>query len=1700
MLEERVQWILEAELLRTRKQATADKPLAVSSGVISRNLLSLSKMLGPQTMGKFRALIAGARGVLGLASARALAMQKAFREGTLDMENHDAFLDKLTGRNHQADYEASAQAQGVEILGESDPFSLGRLDRPLFSASNVHDLRHDKTAWLDDGADPEQAKEIVSKYYKTAAFAGIPRDAVLLPMPSTSGRNVLPDAFAERLSKDFGNPVEKRAVGFATAKGEAKNKRTFFDKEADPVEFVPDETVIADLQGKKVFIVEDVHNTGESWIAFARMLKANGIEVSGIAALVSTEQRITTPRDIERLSEKVAAHLDKGIDEVLPAMQSLFNGTFKQLFNKAEADITRSGDKAAKLLEIAASGRRSGAYSNPLGSGQEGQGGILGDGGLDQGTFQFSLGRYSTFNLRTEAPTRYVKSSTGVLYPDGHEIRTNAQAPDPSTSEGLWNRLLDDGGRTRLPSGREAVATVAGNGIIDQISRSAESADRRTPFWEWLRGTLNSQDFKGIDPVEVLDALADHMALAPSVSETSNPDNQLHYLPLNDAGALLVADNASGEFSFGKLPTTDEVNEAQAFHEETPDQFPVFSLGSSRMLENLNSNAITRIQSPAVRHEAMAKLSRKLEDLRLSAERLELMAGVKRLKKSIRTEAKRIEETRLNELMVKIHDDFQSVLTDEDLVRIKAQPGHELLAVTKKDGTLDHLHGRLMSLAAAVKKHPDLFQLHRPGDYDGADGVSRTVFGGNLMPDQAAEELFAAHLISEPTPDALWALLLKEQASVAGMKEQAQKAKDRMREARQTAKQEANDWLASQVDHQEANFSDKQEILRTLSVLDGILSIVPAEIRGRVGGYTQLAQLGSNETRLVFLQDKLGRVDKEIERWLKSQYDKEFRALLDKARPAVMEPGEKPKGKISATLHDLFKAVEASMRWSAAEVEAHAVSLESMAASGDYTPEEENHMTLEANLVRLAGDWGNASAAQREMALREATSVYNAGYFARQREISAKREETKKRRASLKKATGKAGTEKGRKAMEEYSNTRMGATKNFFLSLLGWEQIVGHAFGDTTDEAIRLVDLEREAANRKADALHQTWTGIEELFIQLAGGRGRFEKSLAQASLKGQQIRDRLSGRKQDVDKDGNPVPRTKGILGTNGVYYSEMEAIAATLIWMQEDGQRHMLGHQDENGNYNGEWHYDQDFVDALEDGLSEEGKAVRLHLMEHYAGEYDRLNPIYKELNGINLPRHKFYSPLTVVPVRSNNGNDDIDPVTGAAMTGSGFTPGSLKTRGESIAQPDFRDALATFERHVMQMEHWMAYAKVSSEANQVLNNRDLKQAVEEKAGTETVKLLGDWVTLFAAGGTRDAAAHLTSTQMVSQALNRAAAAALVGRASVLAVQSVQLGAALNAMPVGSYVNRLAKLTTGNLGWGDALGTDYIQRRLKDMPPLVRQALAGLKSGTPSQLKHQAARIGSLIGGADALFTAGTYAMIYDYNLKVIAKAQGLTGQEAIDFAHGEAERQTERVAQPTRTGTRSYFENVSSSPAMKLAWAFASEPRQKIAMWGYNLSRKDLSVQQKARTTFVVFGVGGVLVNILRAAVRDMRDGGDDDEIFDERNWNLTLLALQSLASPLQGIPFVGDALQAIGAKTLGEYVPEGNLFSAPGKAADALTKIHGHYEAGETARVLRDVEDILTALSLGSDSATAATNLMHMIRDIYGIAGNTANLLK
>ena len=856
--------------------------------------------------------------------------------------------------------------------------------------------------------------------------------------------------------------------------------------------------------------------------------------------------------------------------------------------------------------------------------------------------------------------------------------------------------------------------------------------------------------------------------------------------------------------------------------------------------------------------------------------------------------------------------------------------------------------------------------------------------------------------------------------------------------------------------------AQRRDMLRFLQALDTILMPFPAEVRGKVGGFVKLASLVTNRQMETYLKKRVEKLDKVLETYMRNEYTDAMKRLLKRAEVKKGGAGEKPAGTLGADVQHLLDQVKAAMNWNADEVLAHNAGLQAKVDKGELTAEQEALAMREMELVQMAGDWSNADATTRAAAVKAATETFEGGYLEWKGKLIAKREHRAAIRENLKVDTGKAGTKAERDERAEKDMGWLGKSKDYFLSLSSFSEVLQYTFGKNSKTAIELIDAEREAAYAYEDGRDALAKAVEQHFTVLAKG----------SALGGEKLRFRLSEKSMEV----------------GGVKLSEMEAMQAILLWNQEDGKRHMTGMLDENGLPAGPWHYDQAWVDEVTSKLSAEGRATLAFIQKNYAAEWETLNPLYRERHGVNMPRHDNYAPITVTPVQTKGG-EMVDPVSGQSVAGSILTPGSLRTRSRSaIAEPDFRDALQTLIAHNAQMEHWKAYYDFAVDAQAIFGNRELSNTVKAAAGNQGVVTIRKFVDYFAQGGSRDAGAALAANKILSTITGRAARMALVGRAGTLMIQATQLGAAIAEIPTGSYIVRLGKLMTGNLQWRDAIKSDFIQRRIKQMPPIVRQAMAGLDTENPNAIKHAVAKLGNLISGADGLFTAGTYAILLDYH-RVQAKKLGFSGPEVEEYAHKEAIRGTERVAQPTRPGTRSLFENTSTSPMARLGWAFASEARQKIALaaWAGQSAKADPA--RAARVAFLTWVVGGFMAQVIRNAWRDAKDD-DDDEWLDDRNWSLQQMIAATIAGPLQGIPGLGEAMQSIVAQMTGTYDPGGNLLSSLGRSVPAVKRLAtGDFLEGDepVEEIMKDVEAVLTAMGMANDTIASTASIMHVVRD-------------
>jgi hypothetical protein len=234
-------------------------------------------------------------------------------------------------------------------------------------------------------------------------------------------------------------------------------------------------------------------------------------------------------------------------------------------------------------------------------------------------------------------------------------------------------------------------------------------------------------------------------------------------------------------------------------HNKNLTRDDAFSISHNRQLDVLTRKSLALANDPAFRTAMMRRVAGNLGKLRSIPGRIKTAFGMdykeraisdERAMKSLKKEAAFREAAARAEYEDAAKAKHEGILENPDLAKLKEQPVHEWLSIQG-----DRLHGRLMSPSAAIARGTNFFDATKHGDFDGADGVSRTLFGGTLMPDQAAQELYDHHLIKEPTPDAMWDALKAEGKSVAKFKQYQQAAQADIRKGRLQAAEEARAWL-----------------------------------------------------------------------------------------------------------------------------------------------------------------------------------------------------------------------------------------------------------------------------------------------------------------------------------------------------------------------------------------------------------------------------------------------------------------------------------------------------------------------------------------------------------------------------------------------------------------------------------------------------------------------------------------------------------------------------------------------------------------------------------------------------------------------------------------------------------------------------------------------------------------------------------------
>ncbi len=915
-------------------------------------------------------------------------------------------------------------------------------------------------------------------------------------------------------------------------------------------------------------------------------------------------------------------------------------------------------------------------------------------------------------------------------------------------------------------------------------------------------------------------------------------------------------------------------------------------------------------------------------------------------------------------------------------------------------------------------------------------------------------------------------------------------------------------------------------MLQGLADLDAVLMALPPEVRGKIGGFTKLATLKTDKARVKFFKERMEKVEDALEKHLKEQYGEKFEKLLDRAQPK--------KGQNRVQKSTLGPEAQAA----AAEIERLA-RMDEDGIAAEITGIEANidAESDPAKLADLTQQWawaqqfgnieGKTSAeladavADFDAMLKQGRSQWKFQEEARLADVKAKRGQVL---AELKRPNGVTDSELA--ASKRRDRKTIKKVLDFVESNLDFSQTLQEAFRNGRSRmALHFSDRARLASNTYADALilrknnfRKDMRGIlgakslRELHVRLAalaevrntgvevieGRKTKKERvpvDVARRAVDGSAPLD-FTAKERDAlkqalaENDAKPENRKRDYIDLERVLnpgektiqeMSELEAVHYLLSWAQPDVRARM----ERQG-------WTPDAVQALRDWISPEAHKVKDWLRERYAEGYDRLNPVYRRMYGMNMPRIENYAPTYYDTAAADQGQQS-GPVD-TTPSRSGMAAGFIKSRVNHDAPIARVDALAAYWRHTVQSEYWIAWAETVREMRGVLGSSDVLRAIRVVDGAAREEQVKGFIKAFETNGQKEAGMLKIVEGALKNALYSNAAIALAFKVGTLMKQaSAMLGSAMD-LPPGAAAAGWGRFLSGQLetSLAEVWNSPTIQRRIESgYSPEVRAVLQA-HGVAPSRFAALVEKGMYPVGAVDAAFTTISAAIAFDHHYREAIKA-GMPEAHARAYAMDAMDRVVHRTAQPADAADKSLNE-VNAGVLGKMLMLFKSEARQKFAL-SYLAAKRFARGEERggnaarlAVTWMLAQAVTQTMGNIYQTIFTDKEN---------EDIWNAEDYARAMALGHLDGVYLAGPMMSAALTWALG-----GKAF--PSKSQNPLDQIATDIRRKEVnPSNWEDAEDIFKGVTIYlqilartgvSEAVTGAAALTNALKDALGAGEN------
>lgn len=963
---------------------------------------------------------------------------------------------------------------------------------------------------------------------------------------------------------------------------------------------------------------------------------------------------------------------------------------------------------------------------------------------------------------------------------------------------------------------------------------------------------------------------------------------------------------------------------------------------------------------------------------------------------------------------------------------------------------------------------------------------------------------------------------------------------------------------------------ERRRIQDAIAEARTIIDTLPPEARGRVGiDFADLTNATTEKGRTAALLRLIDKADEALETLLRDQYTEALEKLADLAKPNL-QPNKQIRGRLTPEIQRTVNQALAAMALDPTE---HRIQLLTAQQTIDELENENNNTpdpdpelgqklidaTLHLHFLETFGNISSMAARQLANAYRELLTLYSTGRSQRTILDQARRQELMQARReildSLKnitqaewaKRTGAADTLKQR-AADLASSLRFG--------LLSFHQAIEHILPDSLaarDFQVTIRNADRAATRAKIDAqdrfrahLATAWnlTGVssrrkanrilatlsrrrDDWNIEIRESNGTeliklteeqaagiltgtikpgWEndpiaiESLRQTLLDFRAQRRKAQAEEKSFTKKVIKFQKVRSRGPASFLNASDLEALYWLQLWDQEQYRPTL----DKHG-------FTQSVIDQIRAKIDPRALDVAAFLRSEYNAEYDRLNPVFRRLYNLDLPRIRNYAPGQFENIDGSPA--ELDPY-GNTTSGSvnAMSAGFTKSRTHHLARPKQQNALGLYWSHLESTEYFIHFAEPLRDARILFRNPDLRRKIEGIHGTAIAADWSKWLDALEVDGQFRAATTSAFQRITQTSLNTTSAVGLAYNIGTLFKQASAATGVLMELPTATAIKGLIRTIQNPSSLKHIYGTESIQQRiLAGMSPEDRRLLEASKA-SPS-LIMELLELGRLpIAYADAAFTTLAGAVAYNAHYDIATKS-GMSDAQAHTAALAIMDRVVTRTAQPATTQDKSLAE-LSAVGFARFLFLFKSDPRQKFAITAQALANAlsgKISKPEAARRILWSWALYGLLAELMGDTWQAISRDDDDPE-----RWAAQDYLASALAGPVAGVPIIGSVLEYIVRATFGTKA-FANSINPIDKAAAAIITDNGLSLAllRDLTSVMNeekplDLTDLLTAAQ--QDTAKFATlagafdtrfaiapAALRLARDLGGIASNSLGIV-